>query len=58
MFFKTFSTAKAETVIDVRLNVSQLADFSKRSDLEYFLRAICGIPYLHLLGLAHARNSG
>jgi uncharacterized protein (DUF488 family) len=52
-FFATLSTAKVKTLIDVRLNnVSQLAGFSKRNDLEYFLRAICGIGYLQLPELA------
>ena len=35
-------------LIDVRLNnVSQLAGFTKRDDLAFFLRKICGIEYLH-----------
>ncbi len=52
-FFTTLSTAKVKTLIDVRLNnVSQLAGFSKRLDLEYFLRVICGIGYVHLSELA------
>jgi uncharacterized protein (DUF488 family) len=37
----------------VRLNNSnQLAGFSKRDDLEYFLRTICGADYKHELLLA------
>ena len=52
-FFTSLNTAKVRRVIDVRLNnVSQLAGFSKREDLCYFLKAICGIDYLHLLDLA------
>jgi uncharacterized protein (DUF488 family) len=44
-------------VIDVRLNnVSQLAGFSKRDDLRYFLRAIAGIDYLHLPELAPTQD--
>jgi hypothetical protein len=40
-------------VLDIRLNNrSQLAGFSKATDLEYFLRAIAGIEYRHLPGLA------
>jgi uncharacterized protein (DUF488 family) len=36
-------------VVDVRLNnSSQLAGFSKRDDLEYFLKAICGMDYVHI----------
>jgi len=35
-------------LLDVRLNnVSQLAGFSKREDLQYFLREICGAEYRH-----------
>jgi uncharacterized protein (DUF488 family) len=56
-FFSTLSSAKVKTLIDVRLNnVSQLAGFSKRSDLEYFLRTICGIGYLHLPELAPTQD--
>lgn len=33
-------------------NVSQLAAFSKRDDLRYFLRTICGADYRHELLLA------
>src|SRR5581483_1935784 len=29
-------------------NSSQLAGFSKRDDLRYFLKAICAIEYVHL----------
>jgi uncharacterized protein (DUF488 family) len=40
-------------VIDVRIhNVSQLAGFAKKPDLEYFLREIAGIEYVHLPILA------
>jgi uncharacterized protein (DUF488 family) len=35
-------------LIDVRLNnVSQLAGFAKRADLQYFLRELCGADYVH-----------
>ncbi len=40
-------------MIDVRLNnVSQLAGFSKKEDLEYFLKEILAIDYVHLPSLA------
>lgn len=40
-------------LVDVRLNnVSQLAGFAKREDLQYFLREICGMEYVHLPILA------
>jgi uncharacterized protein (DUF488 family) len=52
-FFTTLTKAGVKTLIDVRLNnVSQLAGFSKRDDLRYFLKAICGIEYRHMLQLA------
>ena len=47
-FFGILKDAGIRRLIDVRLNnVSQLAGFSKRDDLAYFLHEICGIEYLH-----------
>lgn len=52
-FFTRIRAAGIIRVIDVRLNnVSQLAGFSKRDDLRFFLQAICGAEYLHLPELA------
>ncbi len=52
-FFTRLANAGVTKVIDVRLNnVSQLAGFAKKSDLEYFLKAICQIEYEHRLELA------
>lgn len=52
-FFTKLQQAGVKRVVDVRLNNnSQLAGFSKRDDLAYFLKAICGIDYVHLLDLA------
>ena len=52
-FFTKLQQAGVKRLIDVRLNNnSQLAGFSKRDDLAYFLRAIAGIEYVHLLDLA------
>ncbi|MCC6629853.1 MAG: DUF488 domain-containing protein [Chloroflexi bacterium] len=52
-FFTRLIDARVRRVVDVRLNnVSQLAGFSKRDDLAYFLRAIAGIEYVHLPELA------
>ena len=46
-FFTTVCASGAKRVVDVRLNnVSQLAGFSKRDDLRYFLRQICGVEYV------------
>ena len=47
-FFARLRKAGVKRVVDVRLNnVSQLAGFSKRDDLKYFLRGILGIDYIH-----------
>ena len=47
-FFGLLKQYSIKQLLDVRLNnVSQLAGFAKRSDLEYFLREICGATYLH-----------
>jgi uncharacterized protein (DUF488 family) len=52
-FFGRLSRAGVKRVIDIRLNnMSQLAGFAKRDDLRYFLKAICGIDYVHLPELA------
>jgi uncharacterized protein (DUF488 family) len=52
-FFTLLKESGAKRVVDVRLNnVSQLAGFSKRDDLRFFVRAICGMEYVHLLELA------
>lgn len=52
-FFELVKNSGATRVVDVRLNnVSQLAGFAKRDDLEYFLREICGVSYVHLPQLA------
>ena len=52
-FFDLLASSGAKRVVDVRLNnVSQLAGFAKRDDLEYFLRRVCGIDYVHLPDLA------
>jgi uncharacterized protein (DUF488 family) len=47
-FFETLKQARIRRLIDVRLNnTSQLAGFTKRDDLEYFLRQICQAEYCH-----------
>ena len=56
-FFTELRRADVRRVIDVRLNnVSQLAGFAKRKDLEYFLKEICGIDYVHLPELAPTKD--
>lgn len=56
-FFTTLREAGVQRVVDVRLNnVSQLAGFTKRTDLEYFLKEIAGIEYIHLPELAPTKD--
>lgn len=52
-FFETLREARVRRVIDIRLNnTSQLAGFAKKNDLEYFLKALAAIEYIHLPELA------
>jgi uncharacterized protein (DUF488 family) len=52
-FFEILRKSGAKRVVDVRLNnVSQLAGFTKKDDLAYFLKEICGMDYVHLPELA------
>jgi uncharacterized protein (DUF488 family) len=47
-FFETLKRAGIRRLIDIRLkNSAQLAGFTKRDDLAYFLREICGAEYRH-----------
>jgi uncharacterized protein (DUF488 family) len=56
-FFDTLVNVGVKQVIDTRLNnVSQLAGFTKRPDLEYFLQKICKIEYVHILDLAPTKD--
>ena len=52
-FFGIITDKKVEIMADVRLyNSTQLAGFSKSSDLKYFLEKICGCDYIALKQLA------
>lgn len=56
-FFSKLKNAGVKKLIDVRLNnVSQLAGFSKKDDLRYFLRTICAMDYLHAPELAPTQD--
>jgi uncharacterized protein (DUF488 family) len=56
-FFETLREAGVKRVVDVRLNnVSQLAGFSKKDDLRYFLQSIAGIDYVHVPELAPTKE--
>jgi uncharacterized protein (DUF488 family) len=47
-FFESLRQAGIRRLMDVRLkNVSQLAGFSKKDDLAYFLDVICRAEYIH-----------
>ena len=52
-FFETLRQAGIKRLIDVRLNnTSQLAAFTKRDDLKYFLRHLLEADYVHEKRLA------
>jgi len=52
-FFTLLKQPGLMRVVDVRLNnVSQLAGFTKKEDLRFFLREICNIDYVYMPQLA------
>ena len=56
-FFTLLRKSGAKRVVDVRLNnVSQLAGFAKKQDLQFFLREICTMDYVHLPILAPTQD--
>ena len=56
-FFTRLKNSGARQIVDVRLNnVSQLAGFAKRDDLQYFAQAICGMDYHHIPELAPTQD--
>ncbi len=56
-FFARLQKAAVRRVVDVRLNnTSQIAGFAKARDLQFFLRAVAGIDYLHLPELAPTQD--
>jgi uncharacterized protein (DUF488 family) len=47
-FFTALRQAEVRRLLDVRLhNASQLAGFTKRDDLPFFLKELCGADYRH-----------
>ena len=47
-FFGALRKARIKRLIDVRLNnTSQLAGFTKKDDLQFFLKELCGADYVH-----------
>ncbi|RPH47296.1 MAG: DUF488 domain-containing protein [Desulfobacteraceae bacterium] len=56
-FFSKLQMAGVTKLIDIRLNnVSQLAGFTKRDDLIYFLKEICDCAYSHMPTLAPTKD--
>jgi len=56
-FFEILKQAGVKKLVDIRLNnVSQLAGFTKKNDLAYFLREIAGIDYVHKPDLAPTKE--
>lgn len=56
-FFRLLKDSGARRIVDVRLNnSSQLAGFTKRDDLAYFLSTICDMEYVHLPMLAPTKE--
>jgi len=56
-FFNLIKTQPIKKLVDVRLNnVSQLAGFAKKKDLQYFLRELCNVDYVHVLDLAPTKE--
>ncbi len=56
-FFTSLMKHGVRKVIDIRLNnVSQLAGFTKKNDLKYFLKEIAGIEYEYVPLLAATKE--
>lgn len=56
-FFNRLKQPGLVRLVDIRLNnVSQLAGFTKKDDLRYFLRELCNIDYVHLPELAPTQD--
>jgi len=47
-FFDRLKQAGIRRLVDIRLhNASQLAGYTKKEDLRFFLEAVCGAEYVH-----------
>jgi len=56
-FFTKLHKAGVQRVVDVRLNnSSQLAGFAKRDDLQFFLKSLYDIEYVHVPELAPTKD--
>jgi uncharacterized protein (DUF488 family) len=48
-FFSSLKNSNVKLLIDIRLNnTSQLAGYTKKDDLAFFLKEICNCAYVHL----------
>ena len=56
-FFTRLKQPSLVRLVNVRLNnMSQLAGFTEKNDLQFFLREICQIDYVHLTELAPTQD--
>ena len=56
-FFKRLKQPGLKRVVDIRLNnVSQLAGFTNRDDLRFFLKELCDVEYVHRPDLAPTKE--
>jgi uncharacterized protein (DUF488 family) len=56
-FFRTLQDAGVKRLYDIRLNnASQLAGFTKKDDLRYFLSTIAGIEYFYKPEFSPTKN--
>ena len=56
-FFTVLKQAEAKLLIDIRLNnTSQLAGYTKKEDLAFFLKEICSSDYVHLPEFAPSKD--
>jgi uncharacterized protein (DUF488 family) len=56
-FFTGLQKAGVRRVVDIRLNnTSQIAGFAKARDLQFFLRAIAGVDYVHMPDFAPTKD--
>lgn len=56
-FFELLKKNKVKKLVDIRINnTSQLAGFAKGQDLEYFVKEINKIPYIHIPDFAPTKE--
>ena len=56
-FFNLIRDNGVKQLVDIRIsNSSQLSGFAKGSDLDYFVKEICHIPYTHITDFAPTKD--